>query len=179
MNWEAVAALGQVVGAFAVVLTFAYLAAQIRQNTRGMRRGATADAIAAFREWNYHLIVDSSVRQVFIRGAGGLDNLSNDDERAQFIAFIFNFFKTAELLHFQYTNGAMDEGVWEGWKHLLSAYGTTTGSQQFFQERRQLFSPRFQEWLDNQGPSTGYIPLSQTFDPSGANMSEQVIPPVP
>ena len=158
MNWEAIAAIGQIIGAFAVVLSLAYLATQIRQNTSGIRRGSTADAIAAFREWNSLMIADSSTRQVFIRGAGGMENLS-DDERAQFWATIFNFLKTAELLHFQYLNGAMDEGVWAGWEQLLIMYATTIGSLQFYRERRKLFSPRFQEWLDKQVQDAGFAPL--------------------
>ena len=161
MNWDAIAAIGQIVGALAVVLSLAYLATQIRQNTSGIRRGSTADAIAAFREWNYHIIADPSTRQVFIRGTQGIENLS-DDETAQFVAFIYNLFKTAELLHFQYISGAMDEGVWAGWEKLLGTYCTTPGSLRFYQERRQLFSPRFREWVDNQEPEAGFVPLGQT-----------------
>mgnify|MGYP003300637055 CR=1 FL=1 len=33
MNWEAMGAIGEVVGAIAVVLTLAYLAIQVRQNS--------------------------------------------------------------------------------------------------------------------------------------------------
>ena len=37
MNWEAVGAIGEVVGAVGVIITLAYLAFQIRQNTNGLR----------------------------------------------------------------------------------------------------------------------------------------------
>ena len=37
MNWEAVGAIGEVVGAMGIIVTLAYLAYQIRQNTQGMR----------------------------------------------------------------------------------------------------------------------------------------------
>ena len=37
MNWEAIGAIGEIVGAVAVVLTVGYLAVQIRQNTRSVR----------------------------------------------------------------------------------------------------------------------------------------------
>ena len=33
MNWEAIGAIGEVLGAAAVVVTLGYLAVQIRQNT--------------------------------------------------------------------------------------------------------------------------------------------------
>lgn len=40
MNWDAVAAIGELVGAVAVLITLVYLATQIRQNTQAMRRQA-------------------------------------------------------------------------------------------------------------------------------------------
>lgn len=45
MNWEAIGASGEVVGAIAVILTLLYLAIQIRQNTRAVdetRKAAVA-----------------------------------------------------------------------------------------------------------------------------------------
>jgi len=86
MTWEAVSALGQVVGAFAVVLTLVYLAAQVRQNTSGVKIGTTAGAIVAIQEWNYLFISDSSVRQVFHKGLNRMEILS-EDESLQFAAF--------------------------------------------------------------------------------------------
>ena len=163
MNWDAVGALGQVVGAFAVVLTLVYLAAQVRQNTRGMRRVATAEATAAFREWGQHIIADTSMRQVYIKGLRGLENLS-EDEKALFWGIIFNVFKIAEQLHFQHFSGAMDTGVWTGWEYVLRGILTTSGCQQYYQERRRSFSPRFQKWMDNQFPDAEFKPLGLKFE---------------
>jgi hypothetical protein len=36
MNWEALGAIGEIVGAIAVVVTIGYLAVQIRQNTESL-----------------------------------------------------------------------------------------------------------------------------------------------
>jgi hypothetical protein len=33
MNWEAIGAIGEIVGSFAVLITLIYLAQQIKQNT--------------------------------------------------------------------------------------------------------------------------------------------------
>ena len=37
MNWDAVGAIGEIVGALAVVITLVYLAIQVRQNTRHLQ----------------------------------------------------------------------------------------------------------------------------------------------
>ena len=45
MNWNAIAAVGELAGAVAVVVSLLYLARQISQNTRAMRRTASHDAV--------------------------------------------------------------------------------------------------------------------------------------
>ena len=46
MNWEAIGAIGEIVGAAAVVFSLTYLALQLRANTRTMRRN-----MPSCRQW--------------------------------------------------------------------------------------------------------------------------------
>ena len=115
MDWIAVGALAELVGAVAVVVTLLYLAEQARNNTRMARRAATAEAVAAIREANARIPDDLSVSQLFWKGLRGLENLS-EDERGQFGIITFNLFKACEHLHYQWVVGAMDPDVWTGWE---------------------------------------------------------------
>lgn len=45
MNWEAIGAVGEILGALAVVVTLVYLSVQIRQNSRMIQRDAHLDRI--------------------------------------------------------------------------------------------------------------------------------------
>ena len=47
MNWEAIGAIGELVGAVGVILTLVYLAYQIRQNTRQLVQNETSARAAA------------------------------------------------------------------------------------------------------------------------------------
>ncbi len=49
MNWEAAGAVGELIGAFAVVAMLIYLAIQIRENTRASKSEAFRDSVAL---WN-------------------------------------------------------------------------------------------------------------------------------
>ena len=115
MDWIAVGALAELVGAVAVVVTLLYLAEQARNNTRMARRAATAEAVAAIREANARIPDDLSVSQLFWKGLQGLENLS-EDERGQLGIITFNLFKACEHLHYQWVVGAMDPDVWTGWE---------------------------------------------------------------
>ena len=48
MNWEAISAIGEAVGAIAVVISLVYLAVQIRQNTRQIANSIEATRLDAF-----------------------------------------------------------------------------------------------------------------------------------
>ena len=71
MDWIAVGALAELVGAVAVVLTLVYLAEQVRNNTRMARRAVTAEAVAAVREANARIADDPSVVSCFGRAFRG------------------------------------------------------------------------------------------------------------
>jgi hypothetical protein len=97
MNWEAVGALGEIIGAGAVVLTLVYLAAQIRHNTRATNAQSAREALAAMRDYNKPMMTDPAMARLFQKGAEGAENL-DDAERSQFGHVVFNMLKTAEHL---------------------------------------------------------------------------------
>ena len=112
MNWEAIGAIGEIVGAIAVVITLLYLASQTKQNTKATHAHATA-SVATEMETNLLAIAQdaelaeayrkaerreelSEVEAIrlgfwwaaYVRGAhshliqDGLGNLSEDNEHA-------------------------------------------------------------------------------------------------
>ena len=52
MNWEAIGAVGEVVGAIAVVSTLIYLAVQIRHNNRSLAEATSASISQSFASIN-------------------------------------------------------------------------------------------------------------------------------
>jgi hypothetical protein len=47
MNWDAIGAVGEIVGALAVFLTLVYLAGQINQNTKAVRATALDSSVSS------------------------------------------------------------------------------------------------------------------------------------
>ena len=56
MNWEAIGAIGETIGAIAVVLTLVYLSIQIRQNTRSVRAATYQSVAEALADCSYKLV---------------------------------------------------------------------------------------------------------------------------
>jgi len=52
MNWEAIGAIGEIVGALAVVASLAYLVIQIRQNTAAVATATYESMMTGFNDIN-------------------------------------------------------------------------------------------------------------------------------
>ena len=148
MNWDAISAVGEIVGAIGVVISLAYLAIQVRHNTRAMMAQSAREAVAAMRDFNKSMVEDPAIARIFRLGAEDLASL-NEDERGRFGHILFNFFKTAEELHYQYLQGTLDPEIWKSWKMIVALYATSPGFSEYWSMRRIFFTPAFQAERDS------------------------------
>jgi hypothetical protein len=61
MNWDAIAAIAELIGAAAVVLSLIYLAIQVRTGSRALQTTMRDSSFHALTEYNLYLISDPSV----------------------------------------------------------------------------------------------------------------------
>ena len=89
MNWEAIGALGEVVGAVAVVLSFLYLGRQIAVSNKQSRASARYAFLDATGTGVASVVASKESASVLRRGLAG--ELLDDDEFYQF-AYLFGVF---------------------------------------------------------------------------------------
>jgi hypothetical protein len=63
MNWDAAGAIGEIVGAVAVVATLTYLAVQIRTARIGSASEATYSALEAYSRWRANILQNSDIAE--------------------------------------------------------------------------------------------------------------------
>lgn len=160
INWVAIGAAGELLGAIAVVVSLAYLAAQVMQNTRAVRAGSADGAVRALQTWMRPLVQDPRVSRIFRLGIEDWHKLDPDD-KARFFHMMLGFMKTMENLHFQFSKGALDPGVWRGWEHLMSGYIQSPGGQAYWQHRQRVFSRLFREYVDALPTNEKFIRVSE------------------
>ena len=68
MNWEAIGAMGEVVGAVAVVVSIVYLSQQVRSNTRTVRARASFDATHSWATVNEGIVASVASERSFQEG---------------------------------------------------------------------------------------------------------------
>jgi hypothetical protein len=147
MNWEAVGAIGELVGAIAVIITLLYLAVQIRQNSQAVKNSAAQTLLS---EANGSLRVaasDPGTARAVILGQTLFDELS-EEERAQFIVWMFAWMRTIEQAYFQYIQGYIDEEIWEGQVVHMRQAIHSPGVAKWWSFRRCFFSRKFQNYID-------------------------------
>lgn len=147
MNWDAVAAVADILAALAVFGSLLYLAWQVRQNTRLARIAAEDAGVTAMREASEPLVQDPELARIFFAGLRDYDALTAD-EQGRFQLMSFLNFKAMEGAHASYSYGILDEDTWRGWVNLFAYYMALPGWGRYWGLRRDFFAPRFQAFVD-------------------------------
>jgi hypothetical protein len=79
MNWDAIAAIGELVGAAAVVATLFYLAIQVKDSNRNYRIESARSVVSKFHEGTWDMARDSELRKITLIGLTDFSQLSIDD----------------------------------------------------------------------------------------------------
>ncbi len=112
MNWDAAGAIGEIVGAAGVIVTLVYLAVQIRQNTKSLRAAAVWDSQMSFVAINESLADGGRISEIIFRTISDSGSL-NSFEKHLAHRFARSFFQRMEAQHALYSNGILDQEVWE------------------------------------------------------------------
>ena len=110
MNWDAIGAIGEIVGAIAVVATLIYFAIQMRQYTTGLRSATFNATMQEFNQINVAQL-DPALADLLDRGMEDLDSLS-PTEKYQFGWIVRTYINIWENMYQQYLEGACSESYW-------------------------------------------------------------------
>src|ERR1051326_250171 len=92
MNWEAINAIAQAIGAFGVVASLWYLGVQVHRSTRVAKIAAQDSAASALRDVTKPYMENAELARIWQVGLENLSALSPEDQSRFFPAF-FSFSK--------------------------------------------------------------------------------------
>jgi len=148
MNWDAIGAIAEAIGALAVVVSIVYLAVQIKSGTKTLRTTLRDSAFHDMQEWNYVLSSDEELSWIFKRGLRNPKDL-NDKEMARFHHMMYSFYKLFENVYLHYLDGSIAKEAWEHNNEILFLYYAQNGAQEYWRDRREIFDPRFTELVES------------------------------
>lgn len=147
MNWEAIGAVGEIVGALAVFLTLIYLAIQIRQNTKAVQASAIDSANSQVSNIRMHIFSDSEVANIYRRGNEDPNSLDEDDS-IRYRLLIHNILLALSNVITQASVTGLPESTWQTQLPILTRVVTTTGGKWFWKNYRHEFEESFRETID-------------------------------
>ena len=128
MNWEAIGAIGEVIGAAAVVITLGYLAVQIRQSNQ-----TNASVIRqSFYDYTTRQMlhgVESTEFNSMLARAMMTDEELSPGERAQLLRFFQAVFVGYQGAYFQHRHKALNDDDWNMCRNLLRSFWLLPGKE--------------------------------------------------
>ena len=112
MNWDAVSAAADWVGVVLVVFSLAYVALQIRQNTKSVRAATELDTGRQWSEFHARVAHSSDMADIWDRGLTNTEELSPSEKR-KFIWLVAEYLFLVESLYRQRQLGFLGHDSWE------------------------------------------------------------------
>ena len=148
MNWPAIGAIAELLGAAGVIASLLYLARQIRNSAAEGRRAA-AEAVltkmmTAFQRTSAH----PQLADAFLRGSTDLTSLS-PQEALQFSSLLHSFVRPYEEIVYARRAGAVEEWVWDNGERSILPLLTTPGALEWWAKRKTWYTPALQAHIAN------------------------------
>lgn len=142
MNWDALGALGEIVGALAVVTSLVYLGIQIRNQNNEARLVAIHEISAGFRQ-SLQAFSAGNLPVIFAKANEDFDSLT-DAEAIQILSGLVPMLRLWEEAFIQNERGRLESRVWDGINSQYSSYLSYPALMRCWEVRGQHFDKQFQ-----------------------------------
>lgn len=147
VNWEAVGAIGEVIGALGVILTLGYLARQIRQNS-AVVRSATRQAISTTQaEVGFRLAENAELRSAALQYTNLESSVPEKELAGHF--YLRAVLRTYENQYHQHVDGTFDDSIWVGYRNSMAQNFASPSIREFWQAHRSLYSSEFAAFIES------------------------------
>jgi len=147
MNWDAIGAIGEIIGAGAVIATLIYLAQQIKDSARASRSAAVTDATNAIQALYQELGTNSESSKRFLKGLTEYDSMS-DSEQFQWLMLMHSWFIGFQRSFFLSQEGTLDIDLRDSIGTAIVSVNHLPGLAQYWERRRSFFHSEFIDWVE-------------------------------
>lgn len=146
MNWDAISAISEVVGAVAVVISLLYVASQIRSQATSAKLGALHELARSQRDAS-NMFATAVASDIFVRANEGLDTLS-EAESTQLVILVTNLFRAWENAFLEAKEGNLEDHIWQNWSRDYAQAIGAPSFREIWALRRDNYHPDFQSYVD-------------------------------
>jgi len=148
MNWQAIGAIGEVLGGLAVFISLSYLAMQIRSSRRSDQIVVAADAASAVDQWLGQVVRDENLYVLYRRGLIDYNSLSRE-EKGRFALLILQYLRRLEAVWFHHEAGTISASYWKSLVAALELSLSAEGGAHSFKKYAGTLTPEFADFVNN------------------------------
>jgi hypothetical protein len=167
MNWDAIGAVGEILGATGVIITLVYLASQIRSQTQEARLLATRDLSRDYRDIMKEVAVDKELYAIYLSSLKSYDDLPDDDRMRIHLFFYSRIFGVHEQQHLHLKEGTIDPVFLQSIRNRLTEAARGPGTHQWWARNSHLYNEEFRIYIDD--VLTRALQLAEIQSPANAN----------
>ena len=153
MNWDAISAIGETIGAVAVVISLLYLAIQIRQNTSHIKSSIAATELAAFERniasgnrMREFFLLNPELLEVYLKGRGSYAQLKTN-EKIKFDMIVRNLFSEIQGAYIRQCSTDHDPDGFLGLAKVVDQTISCTGVKELLQLAEFDWRPEFRNFV--------------------------------
>ena len=147
MNWEMLAALGQLAAVCVGIPSLIYLAVQIREQTKERRQSAVNALAVQWGDLTKSLHDNAEFGAIYLRGVQSFTDL-DAVSKLRFSAFLNRFFKNFERMYFSHCDRVLTESLWGEIERTMSDVIAYPGVQEWWKTRRHWHTEEFGRVVD-------------------------------
>ncbi len=142
MNWEMLAAVGQLAAVLIGIPSIIYLAFQIRAQTKERRRLAANALTVQWGDLTNSLHHSGEFSAIYLRGMQFFNDLDSVS-KLRFSAFFFTFFQNFQGMYFFHRDRALSPSLWAQIERTMKDLLGYPGTRQWWETRRHWYTDEF------------------------------------
>jgi hypothetical protein len=149
MNWDAISAIAEVLGAVVVVASLIYVGRQVGQNTAMMRVTAASETLERDYDLVLPLIESQEFTEIWLKGDNRLNDLSETDRQR----LLFFERRAISLWHHNFQlrmQGLYPDANWHNQNWMIQTIGHRQAIREAWSVFKNSHETSFQEYVDKQ-----------------------------
>ena len=126
VNWEAIGAIGEIIGAVAVVATLFYLARQIKDGSKQIKMASLAELNTLYNDGFLPIYNSRENMEIWVRGLAAPDELV-EVQREIFFLFVRRLANPFDTAVAQFLEGTLDQHHFERYRIYMKEMLDTPG----------------------------------------------------
>ena len=142
MTWDALGAIGEIVGALGVLVTLVFLAIQVKANTNSVSAQSELEMSSRMADWHGRVSQNPQLGPIFDKGITSPLSLC-DEDKYLFLWFIAEYYLICEGCYFLYLKKTLSESSWRSKRDSLIGFLENPIIKQWWQKNSTPFSEEF------------------------------------